>query len=289
MRAGSQRTPSEVGSQVGSVKSTSSAPTIFQPVALEKSKSPLDVHQEVYDAFRVGGQQGACSRGAPLWMRACKVCKDVAVFCPEEMRCRSLAILIEAHLLKEFPKREGNSMEKEMCDQVFRFVKEKAELEQHIRAQQVMATNLKATENRVLNYAKAHLLILQKLEFVQQKILESKTLDQVKGDAPIFLKGIKSDCAKTDVDDLIELFKMVSEFREAYIKAKQQLKEAAEKAQAEGRRAKADLHQDDDIIENFLNHHKQSRAIQGPRRAFIKAFLAMDVKTSLATNGAPLP
>lgn len=196
-------------------------------------------------------------------MRHCQVCKDVARECPEGINCKFLTRSIEAHMLGHVT----GSDEAEQANEVFRFIKDLASNE-NIRAKQVMDTNLKPTEQRVLFFVRRHAEILKKLGFLQQKLMESKSLVQVQAEVPLFLKEIKADSEKPDVAKLVDLFKMLEAYQPFLVKAR----EAAAEAAAE-KKQKADMHGDSTIVEKFLENYK----FKGDR-TFARAFILMSMK-----------
>merc|ERR1712146_579396 len=196
-------------------------------------------------------------------MRLCQVCKDVARECREGVNCKFLTTKIQAHLYSSFPQRAD---EKEMASEVFRFIKELATSSENIRAKQVMASNLKPESNLLLQFVRKHNEVLQKLSFLQQKQLESKSLQQVEAEVPIFLQGIRADCEKADVQNLVDKFKLLEDFVPFFQKAK---------AEAAGDQKKSSMHGDADIVDKFLSSQK----FKGDRE-FTRAFLLMSTKNS---------
>lgn len=225
-------------------------------------KRPDGIDAIVLEALKGGGHVSACLRGGPLSSRLCQVCKDVARECREGINCKYLSKGVEAHLLTSFP---SQADEKEVADEVFRFIKELAATE-NIRAKQVMATNLKPTEQRVLHFVKAHNQVVQKLVFLQQKQMESKSLQQVEAEVPMFLQSIKADCDKADVASLVARFKMFEDFAPFLQKARDE---------AAGQAEKKSMHIDSDIVDNFFKSNK----FKGDRE-FEKAFLLMSIKSA---------
>merc|ERR1719487_116668 len=99
-----------------------------------------------------------------------------------------------------------------MQDSICRFVKDLASTD-NIRAKQVMRSNLKPTEHRVISFVKEHMLVVQKLNWCRGKLTQSKQLMQVRAEAPEFLKAIKAECKKADTAALVEMFRILEEFQ----------------------------------------------------------------------------
>lgn len=262
--ARSHRTGSR--SDAGSVAGSQAAPAFFQnapsqPVLKSRNLATAQLDRLVLDGLKGGGHHSACLRGGPLWLRQCQVCLDIARECKEGIYCKSLTSQIEAHLMDQNP---ASSDTAEMANVVFRFIKELAEKTEHIRAQQVMGTNLKPTEQRVLFFVKRHAEIVKKLGFLQQQVLASKSLLQVEAEVPLFLKEIKAECDRSDVAKLMDQFKLLEKFQPFLEKART---DAAEKVQ------KADMHGDSIIVDNYLDSFK----FRGDR-TFTRAFVLMSMK-----------
>lgn len=260
---------SDVGSVVGGSSRTgrstsSSGSFVLKPV----EKREGGVQNAIMEALKGGGNVSACSRGGPLSERLCQVCKDVALECKNPngpMQCPFLAKKIEAHLLSNFPKAAS---EKDMCDEVVRFVNELAKTD-NVRAKQVMDPDkggLKPTEQRVLAFVKRHNEVQQKLGFCQQNLMQSKTVAQTEKEAPDFLTSIKCGNASHDVAALMQMYKMLEEFQPFLAKAKEEDAEAA-KTKDDKRKL---MHGNSDIVDKFF----QTQKFSGDR-AFMKAFLLM--------------
>lgn len=248
---------SRVGGSRASQRSSGSAYSYFEPKAVEKRQTG-HLDNAVLLALKGGGTVSACLRGGPLCFRACQACKDVAENCSLGMQCPFLAKRIDAMLLKQFPK---DAPETEMAEAVFRFVQETA-AQDDLRAKQVMATSLKATEQRCLFPVRAHKQVIAKLDFVQQQIQASKSATQVEAEVPVFLKGIKASDEKADCANLLELWKIMEDFGPFLIKARDE--EAAKENK------KKSMHGNSEVVEKFLN----TKRYKGDR-AFMAALLEM--------------
>lgn len=280
-RSGSR---SENGSVVGSVTPSCSGAKSFVVKPVEKKEGDWD--KAITEALKGGGNYSACSRGGPLRERLCQVCKDVAEKCKDGIRCRCIASKISGHLLLEYPK---ECEDKEMCEAVFRFVKELAEKHDHLRAKQVMASDLLPGAARadgtvdkpegrqcILFFVKKHREIVEKVKFCNQKLMESKTPQQVETEIPAFLDSIKASKDKEDVAHLVDLFKLIEEFQpflqQTHDEAAEMAAEAAKAAVANGEKVKTikSMHGDSDIVDKFF----LSRKTKGDR-AFMKSILVM--------------
>lgn len=254
---------SDVESVVGG---STKAPAERKPTgAVQKSGDLGDLDAMVVEALKGGGHVSACLRGGPLSLRACQTCKDVARECKEGINCRFIAKKIDTHLLANFPKETD---EEEVRSEVFRFIKDLGQSDD-IRALQVINQDLKDKGVKsvlLIPFIRKHNEIVQKLAFVQQKIQESKTLEQVEAEIPFFLKGIKASCEKDDVEKFKGMFKIVDEF--------QPFLQAARAEAAEKEDKKKSMHEDSEIVDKFFSRKK----FKGDRE-FTKAFLLMSCKS----------
>lgn len=246
--------------------STSSKASTFEPKALEKREGGRN-DDFVIAALKGGGNVSAALRGGPLSERSCQVCKDVARECKEGIYCPFLAKKIEAHLCKEYPK---ELEEEEGGQAVFRFVKELAASE-NIRALEVMATNLKPTEQRVIGFVKKHKAIQAKIAFVQSMLDQSKTQLQMEGTAEVpgeislFLKEKALPDDKGDVSHLLDIFTVMEEFKPFMEKQKE-----IQAANANDPK-KATMHGDSDAVDKFFMTHGKMKG----DRNFMKSVLQM--------------
>lgn len=270
-RSGITGSRSEGGSQVGSSSQTHQTAAGWRPVAIEKREG--GVSHFVIDALKVDGKVSSCSRGAPLSDRLCQQCKDVAIKCKLGIQCPALAKKIEQHLLSNFPKRAD---EREMAQEVFRFIKELKETG-NLRATQVMETNLKPTENRVLFFCSNHTRVLQKLEFCMENLLKSKKKEQVEKEVPDFLKIVLKvkDPEKADIAEIVNLYKMLEEFQPFLQKARAEHAAATDAAAAAGDKMKLSMNVDSDHVDKFFATQKYDGD-----RAFMKAVLVMSCTES---------